>query len=273
MARLDLLRVVTLNLWGDQGPVARRMPGVLRELEALQPDVVALQEVRQVPGTLPNQAETLAAALDMQWCWALATPWGGGEEGLAILSRHPIAAHAHHELPHAVATERRILLGAQIDTPAGRGAFFTTHLNYRLADGQKREDQIVAAEAIVAATESELPRVWCGDFNATPDADEMRWLRGLRSIGGRRVVYQDAWAITHPDEPGYTWARENPHTASLAFLTRDRRIDYVLVDPERRDGRGVVERAALCFTTPDETGCHPSDHFGVVAEVRVRART
>lgn len=135
---MDTVKAVTLNLWGEQPPLERRMQLVVEGLRALAPDVIALQEVREVPGALPNQAKTIADALGMVLHFAAATPWGGGDEGLAILSRFPIVERFARELPHAVATERRIALGAVVETPRGRLAAFTTHLNYRLADGKKR---------------------------------------------------------------------------------------------------------------------------------------
>ena len=189
--------------------------------------------MRQIPGVLPNQAETLARALGMNRRFAVATPsvsFGqGGDEGLALLSRFPFAAQSiQRELPHATADERRILLGAIVETPAGELAAFTTHLTYRLTDGLKREDQVAAAEALVAETPSDLPKVWMGDFNAAPEADEVP-LRGLHSLAGRRVFYQDAFAAMHPGEDGFTWARANPHVERLRWLAPDRRIDYIFV--------------------------------------------
>ena len=62
----------------------------------------------------PNTAQTLAAALGLSYVFAPATEWGGGVEGLAILSRHPIATHQHIELPQPRPDERRILLWAQL---------------------------------------------------------------------------------------------------------------------------------------------------------------
>jgi endonuclease/exonuclease/phosphatase family metal-dependent hydrolase len=265
------MRVVTLNLWGEQPPVQRRMAGVIDELHRLHADVIALQEVRQIPSVLPNQAETLAGALGMQHAYAAATPWGGGDEGLAILSRHPILSHTAVELPDATAEERRIVLIATLGTPAGTLAVGTTHLTYRLHDGEKRARQIVAAEAALAATPSELPRLLCGDLNAPPDADEIRWLRGLCALEGRRVFWQDAWGLIHPSEPGWTWALRNPHTERLSWLTRDRRIDYIFVGAARKDGTGTVRDCRLCFDIADEEGCHPSDHFGLVADVDYHA--
>ena len=272
MAKPGVLRVVTLNLWGEQGPYEARWPGVVNGLRALGADVVLLQEVRQVPGTLENQAHTLATALGMAHAFAPAMSWGGGEEGLAILSRHALSDVSHVELPHATEHERRLLLGATATTPDGPVGLFTSHLNYRLTHGQEREDQIVAAERVVAAHGARV-KIWGGDFNATPDSDEMRWLRGLRSVlhGGapRRVYYQDTFALRHADAPGYTWSVANPHTDALAWLEPDRRVDYVLVSHRNRDGSGAVLDAQLALAQPDGAGVYPSDHFAVVADVKI----
>jgi endonuclease/exonuclease/phosphatase family metal-dependent hydrolase len=267
---MQTIRVLTLNLWGEQPPLERRLPLVIEGLRALTPDVIALQEVRQITDKVPNTAETIAAALGMSCHFEIATPWGGGEEGLALLSRFPIGERMMRELPHATPEERRIVVGATFDTPAGAFSAFTTHLTYRLADGQKREDQVVAAEALVAATRSELPKVLMGDLNATPDADEIRWLAGLRSVTGQRVFYQDAWRAIHGDAPGITWSRANTHAHKLAWLTLDRRIDYIFVTAQRRDGRGVVRDCRVVLDTPDAEGCFPSDHFAVMADIAVK---
>jgi endonuclease/exonuclease/phosphatase family metal-dependent hydrolase len=266
---MSTLKVVTLNLWGEQPPLDRRMGLAVDGLRALGPDVVGLQEVRQVPGSVPNQAETLAAALGMEHYFEAATPWGGGDEGIAVLSRHPIAARRVHELPHAVATERRLLLGVTVKTPAGDVDVWTTHLNYRLTDGGKREDQIVAIDGHINAAPSELPKILCGDFNATPDSDEIRFLRGLHTAAGRRTFWQDAWERRHGRADGFTWARANPYTARLRWLERDRRLDYIFVSPMKRDGRGVVHDCRIVLDRAAADGALPSDHFALYAEIQL----
>jgi endonuclease/exonuclease/phosphatase family metal-dependent hydrolase len=269
MASMDRVKAVTLNLWGEQPPLERRLALVIAGLRSLAPDVVALQEVREVPGRVPNTARAIAEALGFAAAYRTATPWGGGEEGLAILSPHAIEKVEAEELPHANQHERRIVLGATVMTPAGPLPVFTTHLNYQMTHGQIREDQVVAAETIVARAEGELPRLWMGDFNAVPDADEIRYLKGLRSVGGKRVFYQDAFQRVRPDDPGFTWAEKNPHTRPLQWLDTDRRIDYIFVSARSRDGRGRVNDCRIVFDVPDETGCYASDHFGLYADVQV----
>jgi len=269
----DCLRVVTLNLWGENGPHERRLALVADELGRLGADVILLQEVRDVPGRLPNQADTLARRFGFHRAFAVGTEWGGGVEGLAVVSRFPIGASDDHRLPHATETEGRIGLSARLDTPRGPLWVHTTHLSYRLHEGVQREDQIQAMHAEVAARAAvtELPQILGGDFNTVPEADEIRWLKGMTTLGGRRVYYQDAWAAVHPAEPGITWARHNPFRAKMNWLPDDRRIDYIFVTAARRDGRGVVRDARVVFDRPGPDGVFPSDHFGVVADVQIVA--
>lgn len=271
MVKADELRVVSLNLWGEQGPLQERTTAIEAGLRALDPDVVFLQEVRHIPGRLANQALTLAETLGMQHAFAPALEWGGGEEGLAILARAPLDDVAHLVLPHGDEKERRILLSASLRTAHGPVGLFTTHLNYRLTDGQKREDQLVVAERAVAAHPARV-KIWGGDFNASPDADEIRWLRGLRSVASdgaqTRVYYQDAFLLRRPSEHGYTWSAHNPHTAPLAWLEPNRRIDYIFVSHMNRDGSGAVLDARVVLDAPQE-GTLPSDHYGIYASVRI----
>jgi endonuclease/exonuclease/phosphatase family metal-dependent hydrolase len=255
---------VTLNLWGIEPPLERRMALIAEGLRALAPDVVALQEVREAPG-VPNQAEALARIAGLAHVFAPAVEFGGGHEGLALLARHPIAEQVARELPHAQPGERRILLSARL---AGDLWVHTTHLNYRLQHGRQREDQVLAIDAALATYTGDAPQILLGDFNARPESDEMRFMRGLATLGGRRTHYQDAWERTHPGEAGWTWASINPGTGRLAFLERDRRLDYIFVTPQRRDGRGRVDDCRIVFDHADGDGVFASDHFGLLADVQ-----
>ncbi|MBK8480355.1 MAG: endonuclease/exonuclease/phosphatase family protein [Proteobacteria bacterium] len=260
-------RVVTLNLWQEQGPWERRLALTAERLAALRPDVVCLQEVRQVPGRVPNQAETLAAALGLAWTYETAQPWGGGDEGLAILGRGRLVQRHCSALPGPADQTRRIVLGAALEFADGAACWvFTTHLAYRLTDGAVRERQVQAVDRFVRDS-SEGPALLCGDFNAVPESDEIRYLTGMTSIDGARTYYQDAFALCHPGERGWTWSSDNPYTPQLSTLPADRRLDYIFVTPRRKDGRGRIRSCELACDQADATGVHCSDHHAVVADV------
>src|SRR5688572_23089807 len=184
------LRVLTINLWGEQPPLERRMALLVEGIAALAPDVVALQEVQDRPPGLPNQAESVARATGMHSIFTPAVAFRGGHEGLAILSRLPIVAKEGRPLPHATNEEARALLSAAIDVGASAPVWVhTTHLNYRLQHGRQREDQVMAVEEVVASRPDAVPQIVMGDFNARPEADEIRWLTGLATLGGRRTCF------------------------------------------------------------------------------------
>ena len=133
-------------------------------------------------------------------------------------------------------------------------------------------------DRIIAATRGErdvqrfgerrqgLPPILCGDFNAEPDSDEIRYLSGLTPLEGDTTFYLDAWR-TAGDGPGFTndW-RRNPYCAALNVHRK--RIDYVFVGDAfvRRGHAGRVLSAELVADEP-LTGIVASDHFGVLAEI------
>jgi endonuclease/exonuclease/phosphatase family metal-dependent hydrolase len=112
-----------------------------------------------------------------------------------------------------------------------------------------------------------MPAILCGDFNAEPDSDEVRFLTSLTALGGRTTFYQDAWRVAGDGGPGLTqdW-RVNPSAAALNV--HPKRIDYVFVgDPfQRRGDAGRVLSARVAFHEP-RTGVLASDHFGLVVDI------
>src|SRR5262245_9369942 len=126
---MRVLRCITLNLWGAQPPLAQRMALVAEGIRSLAPDVVALQEVQDIPEVVANQAEALWRETGMGFVFAPATPFRGGFEGLALLSRHPIVSHESRELPHATPGERRVVLSARLLAAGTSIWVHTTHLN------------------------------------------------------------------------------------------------------------------------------------------------
>ncbi len=269
------LRFLTLNLWGENGPWESRLALVGEKLTSLQPDVVALQEVREAPGRIVNQAEQLGRRRAYHHVFAPSTDWGGGQEGLAILSRFPISAHEVRALPHTAEKEGRIVLSACIDSEFGAVWVHTTHLSYREHEGRQREDQVLAIDDAITAHKNDNPQILMGDFNAVPHSDEIRWMCGLTTVGGRRVYYQDSWDVMHAGAPGYTWSRSNTYTSRMSWLRGDRRLDYIFVTAPRRDGRGTVHSSRLLFdeptVLPDGERLFASDHFAVVAEIQLAA--
>ena len=251
------LRFLTLNLWGENGPWQGRISLLLDSVGALEPDVIGLQEVREAPGRVPNHAGEIARRLGWNHVFAPSSAWGGGHEGLAIVSRFPIGAHEAQPLPHSIDTEGRIILSARID--ARRWSPFwvhTTHLSYREAEGRKREDQVLFIDKVVAAHANDNVQVVMGDFNAVPDSDEIRWLSGMTTLDGRRVAYQDAWARANVVGSGGTSWPGSPgpaRTRTSAGCTGCGPIGGSTTSSRRRSG-AIAAAASMargsCSTSP-----------------------
>ena len=283
------LRVITLNFWGIEPPLDRRVALAVRQLKILDPDVLCLQEARPLDGVFGRStADVLADELGMHAHYETSCAWnageyeglGAGQEGLAILTKSAPLQTQRIELPHGRVGETRQLLSALVKTDASPVWVHTTHLHYRLDDGVAREAQVLAIDEAMRALgrdKTSAPQILCGDFNATPDSDEMRFLRGLTTLGGRRTHFQDAWLRHHREcQPGdghaegITWSSENELTRPLRSLDIDRRIDYIYVTSRKKDGRGTIHDCVVTLTErEDPGGICASDHYALVADVQV----
>lgn len=274
-----ILRVVTFNIFhggaasgltGDTGWLDARLDLAVRELRALDPDVIALQEASTGHGR-SDVAASLARELGLQHVHAPATsrvfPFGwlnqfavwliGFAEGPAILSRFPIAGWEVHDLPRCrQALDPRVLLRAALATPWGRLDVYSTHTT-REACQHRRVAELVATRR------NALPSVVMGDFNAVQGGEAIGVLAGSGLV--------DAFRAANPGEVGWTvWQRiQEPES------TVYRRVDYVFVLP----GTAMsvrVRSSRVVLNTPGRLGngavLWPSDHYGVLADLELLER-
>ena len=264
-----MLKVLTLNLWNDQGPYARRRERIREWITRLEPDVIGFQEVLRGPGvdTARDQVPD-----DYHVEFACAVPfWLDREKefGNAVASRWPITDHETLELPGG-RDERRVALSTTIDAPFGPLSFTSTHLNFKLHHGHVRESQVVPLAQLVLKRRPRdgFPPILVGDMNAEPDSTEIRFLNGRHALDGFSAHFYDAWALTGDGGPGYTWSNRNEY-ARIA-QEPERRIDYIfvgypLLHPDAYGVGKVTHCRVVCDDEQD--GVWPTDHFGVYAEL------
>lgn len=274
-ARADIWRVATFNIWNRQGPWAQRLPLIREGLRALDLDVVGLQEVLGFTG-MPSQAHEIAAGLGWHVHHVPAWDIGGGlTYGNAILSKHELTDVQSLALPSPPGLDTRTAAFARVHCPHGPMPVFVTHLTFQYDHSASRCAQVRALTDHVAALAplDGPPPVLLGDFNADPDADEMRFLRGLTPMGGTSVHFADAWAATTGSAPGagpgWTYDRANPY--ALRSREPSRRIDYVYVRGPGRHLCGEPLSARVALDQPVD-GVWPSDHYAVVADIHAAKR-
>jgi endonuclease/exonuclease/phosphatase family metal-dependent hydrolase len=201
------LRIAQLNAGSLLEPrwEARRHE-IVAWIDRLAPDVVCLQEVWQ-SGTDPNTAGWIVEHLsEAGWSWAF-----GGAPFAEALWRTPASCSARRPLPlahraHAPPAARRLRRGPVRRRGAVGAAARQDGRARRLLDAPGGAAhrwrppllQVVALDELVRAAREALdvlpahgrkrvgmPAIVCGDFNAEPDSDEIRFLTSLHAVDGR----------------------------------------------------------------------------------------
>lgn len=240
------LRVASYNIHAGRGADERidlpRIAGVLRRLNA---DVILLQEVdmgtRRSGGVM--QAAELGKLLGMNFYFAKAMDYGGGEFGNAILSRRPFARVS--TLPLDGGAERRsagiveIILPAREnekttaparpDESGARVMIAGTHLDARKRETHPGHVKKISDEvARLAAARPCAAVIWGGDFNATeasPIWDVLTKERG--------------WTL--PQKQGASKAER----ATVPSGKPVKEIDWFLYRAGEADGKGGAKAGAL----------------------------
>ena len=269
--RVRVLTYNVLSIGNAEG--AGRHEIARRGLAELRPDVVALQEVTR-RADLDQAAELLGPEFEIVDLPG-APPDGAGE---CLASRLDVIDVATLDLP--IDEEGRLprasAAAIEVLGPAPVGALLVVHHKaaYQLQFEHVREVQALTMARFVedlVSDRTELPVVLLGDMNAAPDAASIRFLTGRQSLGGMSVRYEDAWEAMHPLERGDTFTPVNPLVGAGEMpLERGRRIDYVMVRSGSHGPSLDVADCRLAFASPVD-GVWASDHFGVVAELRLPA--
>jgi endonuclease/exonuclease/phosphatase family metal-dependent hydrolase len=268
LAQDDTMRVLQANIWARHEPYERRAALLRREVEALNPDLISLQEV-YASGDGGNQAEELFAALGYQIAYERREGELRGEPGIAIASRFPVDDTRRTALGHGgPALAARIRIG-----PEALWFCSTVPMSWKPGFEGEREDECVALDRWLTdlAETDEIPPIIGGDFDATPEAASIRFLTGMQSLQGRSTYWIDAFAAAGDGSPGYTYSTENPYkkavgTSAYGQLEHHRRIDYIFVGSPFKWKPRLVVRAARVVLKQSGADA-PSDHYGVMADL------
>jgi endonuclease/exonuclease/phosphatase family metal-dependent hydrolase len=249
-------------VWGLYGPWRDREAAIVATLQDARPDVVVLTE-SWAKGD-DSQATRLAKALELPHHAASGVPAQEDDaalSGVAILSRWPIQREASYTFGDA-----RVHY-AELSGPRGPLQVYGLVMDaWWFDESQARQDAVRGLLANVNDTQDErIPLIICGDFNTDPDSDEIRMLTGRTTVPVPGLSFYDAWVVSGPAIPGYTWSNSNPWATQL--LWPDRRIDYIFSAAPRRGGAGHPLHAALLGTRPIN-GTYPSDHYALEADIR-----
>lgn len=241
------LKILTFNTWGGKSFNKERWPLIAKEISALQPDLVGLQEVFQKDQAADLQRVTAIPEM----------AFADKESGLVTLSRFPIR-HANVHQYQTVSLRETYFRHCQIcrilPGDGGEFLFVVTHLSWKPEDASIRDQQAQELLKIIDSESPSRPCILVGDFNATPDSEEIQRLA--------KNGFLDTFTSLHPEDSGYTWSHANPYTSSHPELPQ-RRIDHIFVRiPPKKTA--LVQASKIVLNHPTPEGMFPSDHFGIL---------
>lgn len=258
------VRVLTYNIqWGMGADGVRDLDRVVAQLRRIDADIALLSEVDvnwRRSGNV-NQPNYISEQADFPYHYygvALNT-WASGntrssQYGNLLLSRFPIVSARTVPLPTPVGRESRSAIVAEIDVDGVPWIVIGTHLGLNGAERLQQVTRLreLAAEATRTAAATTYgngivprpPVIIMGDFNARPDAPELKRL--LDHDDEPTVHLIDTYAVAGT-EAGYTFPFPDPYA----------RIDYVFVSRSLADA--VVNAQALPWPG--------SDHLPVTVDI------
>lgn len=247
---MQQLDVATLNLRNVADRWPERLPLLLADMSALQPDLMGLQECLFAIG----QDRQLAAAGESRY--EIHRGWAGRPEyGNSILVRASLRGGPAERLDLGMnrsALRVDVTIGDQLSV-----AMVVTHLHHIPVDEDVRAEQSRTILAWLAERPSPGGAVIVGDFNAEPVEETYR----VMIDGGFRSAYAEA----NGTEPAVTW----PSGIQAPGMDTDGDpgcLDYIwLQGPLRATAcRLIFDRPAV-----EDPTLYPSDHIGLVARVMV----
>jgi len=239
------LKLVTFNIWHNQGDWNARRPLLIAALKAQDADVIALEEVLEDAAVgLENQARMLARELGGYHVAFVSTDPEDAPRryGNALLTRLPVLAEDSIKLEPL--DDFRTALRLRVSVQGRPMDVVVTHLAWQDDAGPVRARQI--SSLLNWLPQDGAPLIVMGDFNATQEDSGLATMTGPRffsALPRGSVVTTLNPAKGHPN----------------------RVIDHIFVE---REFFAPVEAHLFGDTATD--GEYPSDHFGVAATIELR---
>jgi endonuclease/exonuclease/phosphatase family metal-dependent hydrolase len=247
---MDRLLVATLNILNLADRWEERLPLLLAEMAALQPDLMGLQEV-----VYPMQQDRLLGAAG-DGRYEVVRGWAGRPEyGNSLLARAPLVPTDMDRLDLGL---NRAAHRVTLALPGGSTLVFAVvHLHHPPDAHRERLAQVEALLTWLDAGPAHDALLTVGDFNADP--------REPAHARMREAGFRSAFAEANGGEPAVTW----PSGLQAPAMDTDGEpdcLDYIWMR-----GAVEVEDAHLVFDRPavGDPTLYASDHVGIAAHLRI----
>lgn len=276
------VRLTTLNALHAEAAIEERTSLLCAELQDIKPDILCLQEVIFEQDGSSLHLKNIVHGSDLQVVSSLSQtpPSYRHQSGTAILSSLPVLESGSFSLRAPTATNDNASY-AVLEHATGKAVIvITVHLHWGGEKERERLKQVTVvnreAKAIADRYSDLNPMVLlAGDFNASPDSDSMRFLKGLGAGNdGRYTYWSDAWETHGTPESEITvscknhWAQETARAVGIQIphMMPERRIDYVMSLGWNHGKDGTALQMQRCFDSVGELGFTASDHYGITVD-------
>lgn len=233
------MRVMTFNIQHARNFITGKIdiPLMAKTIEDLGADICVMQEVygKGEGQAFVGQAEKIAEILGFHHYFAPAIDIKGhGPYGNAIVSRYPITFAETVKVPSAPRIykgyyEDRCLLNTVVKTPIGDLGVMCCHF------GLMPNEAELCAQTVVDKINKDLPTVFMGDLNLTPDSELLNPVRKV-------LVDTDNF---YKGESNLTFPSDKP----------DIKIDYIFVSDNVKVENVEIPRVIA------------ADHLPVIADI------
>lgn len=267
---MDRLSVFTLNTWLvpyiQSRNVKKRASGIVSTVASLDPDIVLLQEVFNVPyrkyfsENLPAYYYPKDMFKERRLFWLI--PFLDASGGLVTLSKYPIEDSSFHpfEVRGPRLGERVCRKGYTKTRVSGTEDILVvnTHLYAGVEKNKIRKEQL--AQLLADIKETAYPVILGGDFNVSKFGSEKPEEFYMLEEAG----FMDS--LVGQEEQFNTYCSSNSYTGGdLGGLPQDSRLDYVFFRPN--SSRIEPTGSALIGVAEPL-----SDHYGYLAKLEIRGR-
>jgi endonuclease/exonuclease/phosphatase family metal-dependent hydrolase len=255
------MKIVSYNLWNVEKNIDRRLELLCSTLDEVMPDTAGFQEVRSL-----EDVEYIKGKCGYEY--SIWRKYYDCEEGLAILSKHPII-HCETNWEDNSETHNSFAIRTIIQYNDMKIGLTNLHLDYE--SPLNREIEIVNTVKMIEKRAECDYEIMLGDFNDHPNSSTHRYILGLQSLNGHATDWIDlaeSYSRISGNKPEVTLNFfNNPRWDGKNILETPGRFDWIMLkhpypkENPKLDYYGVIGNVRV-------EGITPSDHYGVVCDIK-----
>lgn len=254
------MKIATFNIWNKQVEWEKRIEVICGEIQRINPDIIALQEVKTFISAESNMnvAHYISEKLESFHCIFKEYP-DSPDEGLAFLSKFPITST---DMIWNTDTDESNYCAIRITVKHDDLDYGITnvHLNWRTEE--IRQEQIMTVNQWISDNQKSY-EILCGDFNDVPDSNTHRYLI-YNDWSDVALNYEKRGFKAQPTLD-YT---NNTYLKNEGSSQKTLRYDWILLKSKTSLKSWQIDSVEIFGDKLlGKYAVLPSDHYGVIAEI------